>query len=360
MKRTVVSIVGARPQFVKAAVVSPALRLKGMREVLVHTGQHYDWAMSESFFEGLEIPSPDVNLRVGSGSHGRQTGRMLESIEAVLLAEKPAMVILFGDTNSTLSGALAAAKLNLPVAHIEAGLRSFDRNMPEEINRVVTDHLATLLFAPTSAAVANLAAEGIIQGVRKTGDVMYDVVMKYRERIVAIAKDLCKEFSVQERRFALMTVHRAENTTNEDRWWEILDAASEIAKQLPILWPVHPRTREQLRGLRWQGVSLMDPLPYLQTQALVRSARVVLTDSGGIQKECAWHETPCVTLREQTEWTELTECGVNVLAGADCKRIVAAVENAEWPRNGLPEGMYGDGRSAEAIAESVRETIEAR
>lgn len=354
--RSILSIVGARPQFVKAAALSPALRAAGLREILVHTGQHYDWAMSAAFFEGLALPEPDVNLQVGSASHGAQTGRMLEALEAVICRSSPAMVVVFGDTNSTLAGALAAAKLHVPVAHVEAGLRSFDRAMPEEINRVLTDQLSRLLFVPTAAGVANLAAEGI-SGTRviRTGDVMLDVVERYRPAIRAKAAEMCSSLGLEPRRFALATVHRAENTDDEARWNGIVSAFAQIGEGTPIVWPAHPRTRQKVQPLQLRGLSIIDPLPYLETQALLSAARVVLTDSGGVQKEAAFHGTPCITLRDTTEWVELLDAGVNILAGAEHDRIVRAAAAAAWPASGLPANLYGDGHTAEQIARLIAE-----
>jgi UDP-GlcNAc3NAcA epimerase len=348
--RTVVSIVGARPQFVKAAAISPALRAAGIHEILIHTGQHYDWAMSEAFFAGLGIPAPDVNLQIGSASHGAQTGRMLEALEGVLLDTKPAMVVVLGDTNSTLAGALAAIKLHIPVAHVEAGLRSFDRAMPEEVNRVLADHISTILFAPTSVAVANLAAERITEGVFRTGDVMLDVVEYHRHAILAKSQEICKELGLPPRGFVFATVHRPENTDNDTRWNGILTAFASIAQRMPVVWAAHPRTRERVRGLHLPGILVLEPQPYLQTQGLICAARVVLTDSGGLQKEAAFHRTPCVTLRDRTEWGELVDAGVNVLAGANRERIVAATKIAKWPEKGLPPGLYGDGQAAVQIS----------
>jgi UDP-N-acetylglucosamine 2-epimerase len=335
---------------VKAAALSPALRNAGLREVLVHTGQHYDWAMSTAFFEGLNLPAPDINLQIGSGTHGAQTGRMLEAIERVLIDASPAIVIVYGDTNSTLSGALAAAKLLIPVAHVEAGLRSFDRTMPEETNRVLTDHVSTLLFAPTAAAVGNLAAEGLSTGVVRTGDVMFDLVEQHRPAIKAKAEGVCRARGLTPGGFAFATVHRAENTDTPARWEGILSALGAIGQQLPLVWAAHPRTRALVRDVRLPGVAIIDPQPYLETQALVSAARVVLTDSGGLQKEAAYHRTPCVTLRDRTEWGELVEAGVNVLAGAARDAIVAAATRAAWPAHGLPAQLYGDGRTAGSIA----------
>lgn len=353
---TVATIVGARPQFVKAAAVSRALRAQGLREILIHTGQHYDWAMSEAFFQGLGLAAPDINLQVGSASHGAQTGRMLEAIERVLIEARPAMTIVFGDTNSTAAGALTAAKLQIPVAHVEAGLRSFDRSMPEEINRVLTDHLSTVLFAPTTAAMENLAREGLREGVVRTGDVMFDVFEQHRNVIETQADEICSELGLSRKGYAFATVHRAENTDSPSRWGEILEAFRVIGRRTPVVWAAHPRTREKLREADLEGVRLVEPLPYLRTQALVSAARVVLTDSGGLQKEAAFNGVPCVTLRDRTEWIELLDAGVNRLAGADWRRIVATVEEASWPDQGLPAGLYGDGQTAVRIAEQVWKT----
>lgn len=348
---TVLTVVGARPQFVKAATVSPALRRVGLREILVHTGQHYDYEMSAAFFEGLGIPAPDHNLQVGSGPHGAQTGRMLEALEQVCQQEHPDLVLVYGDTNSTMAGALAAAKLDIPVAHVEAGLRSFDRRMPEEINRVVTDHLAAILFAPTATAMANLANEGLADAAVRTGDVMFDLVVAHRAAIFAAVGPVLARFGVAEQGFAFATVHRPENTDDAAHWAGILQAFRRLAAEgLPIIWAAHPRTRRLVEELAIPGVQIAPPLPYLQTQALLRSARVVLTDSGGLVKEAAFHGTPCLTLRNTTEWTELVEVGVNWLAGADPGRIVPLALQAAWPVAGLPLELYGDGDTATAIA----------
>ena len=350
-----VSVVGARPQFVKAAAVSPALRAAGIKEVLVHTGQHYDWEMSAAFFEGLSIPRPDVSLQVGSAAHGAQTGRMLEGIETVLQREEPDLVVVYGDTNSTLAGALAAAKLHIPVAHVEAGLRSFDRGMPEEVNRVLTDHVSEILFAPTDAAVRNLRAEGISSGVVRTGDVMYDVASKLRSAIAETTPAVLARFGLKEDGFALVTVHRAENTDDEERWSGILQALERLANQgLAVIWPAHPRTVGLLEKYRPEGIHITKPLPYLETQCLIGAARVVLTDSGGLQKEAAFQRTPCVTLRDRTEWVELVAAGVNFLAGAKPEAILASVATARWPAEGYPADLYGTGNTAVDVAQAIR------
>jgi len=338
----IVTIVGARPQFVKAAAVSRALRSRH-REVLVHTGQHYDSNMSAIFFEELDIPPPDINLAVGSGSHGAQTGAMLARIEAVLLAEQPDWVLVYGDTNSTLAGALAAAKLRIPVAHIEAGLRSFNRAMPEEINRVLTDHLSNLLLCSSQTAVANLAREGIVAGVTLVGDVMADALRLAVERA---SSTILESFSVQEGAYALTTVHRAENTDDPVRLRGILSGLEKL--NIPVVFPVHPRARRAIAALGWTPpprMHLIDPVGYLAMIALMRGACVILTDSGGIQKEAYWLGVPCVTLRDETEWVETVAYGWNVLVGTDPERIVAA---ARQPRPTTPRPpLYGDGYAAE-------------
>ena len=320
----VVSVVGARPQFIKCAPVSRALR-QSAKEILVHTGQHYDENMSEVFFRELEIPVPDHNLGVGSGTHGQQTAAMLEGIEAVIYAENPQVVLLYGDTNSTLAGALAASKLHVPVAHVEAGLRSFNRAMPEELNRLVTDHLSDLLFCPTQTAVDNLRREGITGGIELVGDVMLDALLHNvelaRERSTALSR-----LGVLPKEYFLATIHRAENTDRPERLRAILEALLEIASAgFPVVVPLHPRTRKMLpdkpRLNSAAGVMIIEPLSYLEMLELEDNARAVLTDSGGVQKEAFWLSVPCVTLRDETEWVETVESGWNLLAGADKDKI---------------------------------------
>ncbi len=355
----IIHVVGARPQFVKAAPVSRALSAEGLDEVLVHTGQHYDWLMSAVFFEGLRRPEPAYNLDVGSATHGAQTGRMLEALEKVMLSEKPDVVLVHGDTNSTIAGGLAAVKLHVPVAHVEAGLRSFNRRMPEEINRIVTDHISTLLFAPTENAVANLAVEGITQDVIQVGDVMYDLILQMGEAIDGATDQVLDDFDLSPGEFAFVTIHRPENTDDPSRWDAILEGVRGIAAaSLPVVWPVHPRTRDLIRGFSAPGVRTTDPLPYLATQSLVRNARVVLTDSGGLQKEAAFHGTPCVTFRDQTEWVELVEARVNQLAPPEAESLVSLVLSARWPGTGLSTRVYGDGTAAVQIARSLRRLVD--
>lgn len=329
----IVTIVGARPQFIKAAAVSRVLR-RQIREVLVHTGQHYDGNMSQVFFEELEIPSPDCNLGIGSGEHGAQTGAILAAVEKVLQKEKPDRVLVYGDTNSTLAGALAAAKLHVPVAHVEAGLRSFNRRMPEEINRVLTDHVADLLFCPSRTAVGHLAAEGIRTGVHRVGDVMYEALM-HAVRLAERNSRALERLQLAPGAYALATIHRAENTDDPARLGRLVAALQEVARTLPVVFPVHPRTRRRLPDLvPGRGLHLVDPLGYLDMARLETRAALILTDSGGIQKEAYWLRVPCITLREETEWVETVQQGWNVLAGADPEQIVRCARAAQRPEAG--------------------------
>ena len=345
---TVVTVVGARPQFVKLAPLSRALR-RHVREVLVHTGQHYDREMSDVFFSELDLPAPDRHLGVGSGPHGAMTGRMLEALEAVLVAEGPALVVVLGDTNSTLAAALAAAKLGIPVAHVEAGLRSFDLRMPEEINRRLADHLSALLFCPTPTAVRNLGREGVRRGVHRVGDVMADAVRTWLPR--ARRRPWILD-GIAPGAYYLATVHRQENADDPDRLAGVLRALSALSR--PTVLPLHPRTAARIKehGLRTGGLlRLLPPQPYLEMLRLQADARAVLTDSGGMQKEAYLLGTPCITLRETTEWVETLRGGANRLAGADPRRIARAVAAIERKRPRWdPRRTYGDGRAAERIA----------
>jgi UDP-GlcNAc3NAcA epimerase len=346
----IVSIVGARPQFIKAATVSRVLRSgAGIREMLLHTGQHYDENMSDIFFRELDIPEPDFNLGVGSGSHGGQTGAMLAGIEKVLLAEKPDCVLVYGDTNSTLAGALAAVKLHIPVAHVEAGLRSFNRAMPEEINRIVTDRIADLLFAPTQTAVDHLTREGLAEITFLTGDVMYDSVLYYRSRIL----DDPERYRTPglPGNYLLATIHRAENTDNPANLADILLAFSRIGRE--IVLPVHPRTRKFLAAMPGLpgNVILIDPVGYLQMMKLTMDAGKVLTDSGGLQKEAYFLEKQCITLRTETEWVETLHNGWNTVTGTDPGRIERAAGSP--PPDAPARPSFGDGKSAEKIMEKL-------
>lgn len=319
----VLTVVGARPQFVKAAVVSPVLR-RYIHEVLVHTGQHYDVGLSGIFFDALSIPRPDYQLDVGSDSHGRQTGAMLAALDDILEREQPTLVVVYGDTNSTLAGALAAAKQGIPVAHVEAGLRSFNRAMPEEINRVLTDHLAERLYCPTRTAVDNLAKEGIVDGVVLSGDVMDTAVRRFARNNDAVLA----QTGVSAGTYFLATVHRQENTDDRGRLDGILTALLRLP--LPVVWPLHPRTRERIRQFGWEGrltapIIVTEPVGYGEMLALEAGAAAVLTDSGGVQREASLLGTPVYVLRDETEWVELVAEGRAVLVGADPERIGAAV-----------------------------------
>ncbi|WP_282570268.1 non-hydrolyzing UDP-N-acetylglucosamine 2-epimerase [Methanoculleus sp. 7T] len=349
----IVSIVGARPQFIKCAPVSRELR-KEHDEILVHTGQHYDHGMSEVFFEELSIPKPDYNLGIGSGTHGRQTGAMLGAIEDVLQKEDPGLVLVYGDTNSTLAGALAAAKLHVSVAHVEAGLRSFDRRMPEEVNRVLTDHCSDILFCPTKTAVANLAAEGITEGVHLVGDVMADA-MDYNRAIAEKRSRILEDVGVRPGEYLVVTVHRPSNTDSPVNMTAILGALVEAG--MPAVFPVHPRTRKYLEqyGLLAnlpENVRVTEPLGYLDMVRLMAHAEKILTDSGGVQKEAYMLGVPCITLRENTEWVETVEAGWNVLVGADREEIVSMVRGFA-PAGDQPP-LFGDGRAAAEIVNIIR------
>ena len=311
----IVTVVGARPQFIKAAAVSRVLRtVPGISEDLIHTGQHFDDNMSAVFFRELGIPTPRFNLNIHGGQHGQMTGRMLEAIEHVLVDIAPQLVLVYGDTNSTLAGALAAAKLHIPVAHVEAGLRSFNRRMPEEVNRVLVDHLSALLFCPTFAAVAQLAREGITEGVYHTGDVMFDATL-HASQAALRGSDVLRRLALNAGHYLLCTLHRSENTDDETRLRALIDYVRAAADGAPVVFPVHPRTRQVLArcAVATAGLQLVEPLGYLDMHALVAGARGVLTDSGGLQKEAYFHRVPCVTLRDETEWGETLAAGWNRL-----------------------------------------------
>jgi UDP-GlcNAc3NAcA epimerase len=351
-------VVGARPQFIKAATVSRELRAKsGVEEVLVHTGQHYDENMSDVFFEELEIPHPDHHLGIGSGSHGTQTGRMLEAAERVLLAEEPDLVLVYGDTNSTLAGALAAVKLHIPVAHVEAGLRSFNRRMPEEINRVLTDHASDLLFTPTETATENLRREGIsAESIYWVGDVMYDAALLYAHKAKE-KEEILKRLQLEPKGYVLATVHRAENTDDLGRLRAIFEGLERVADSSPVIMPLHPRAKKKLGclGLRNSKIRYLDPVGYLDMISLEKNAAVIATDSGGVQKEAFFYRVPCVTLREETEWTETVASGWNTLAPPDPLGIYKAVKSAEPPALAPP--FFGDGTAARHIVEILQRYI---
>jgi UDP-GlcNAc3NAcA epimerase len=365
------SIVGARPQFIKMA---PLLRSfecnnsNGSRPVentIIHTGQHYDAAMSYIFFEELQIPQPTINLGVGSGRHGTQTGQMLEKIERVLLESQPDMVVVYGDTNSTLAGALAAAKLHIPVAHIEAGLRSFNRRMPEEVNRIVADHVADLLLAPTPTAIENLRNEGLSNKAVFTGDIMYDAVL-FNRAVAERRSNILERLNLVPRDYGVVTVHRAENTDDERRLRNLLAAFNDIAaSSFKLVFPVHPRTARLLSS-KFAGWSphprlhILEPAGYLDMLRLVNHARMTLTDSGGLQKEAFFLGCPTITLRQETEWVETVHAGRNILVGVDPNKIRAAVSSWEDRLSeGSPDfsetviGSFGDGHAAEKIHDAL-------
>ncbi|MGZ3577460.1 MAG: non-hydrolyzing UDP-N-acetylglucosamine 2-epimerase [Syntrophales bacterium] len=372
----ITTIIGARPQFIKAASISRAIieynqsiqfrqsaqtqdhRSINISEVIVHTGQHYDDQMSAIFFKELEIPEPDYNLGVGSGSHGWQTSQMLEKIEEILIREQPDWVLVYGDTNSTLAGALAAAKLHIKVAHVEAGLRSFNRMMPEEVNRIIADHISDLLLCPSQTAVNNLTNEGINQGVHIVGDVMADSLAYASERVELHSRVLDR-FELLSGKYLLATIHRAENTDNPERLKSILSAFRNMEET--IVLPIHPRTRNVMTSLKIHepaNVRIIKPVGYLDMIALEKSARVILTDSGGIQKEAYWLGIPCVTLREETEWLETVKSGWNQLVGAEEEEIIRAVRSITKPET-HPE-LYGNGRAAESTVGLLTEAFHPR
>jgi UDP-GlcNAc3NAcA epimerase len=366
----IVTVIGARPQFIKAATISKKIRLTH-EEIILHTGQHYNSNMSGAFFEELNIPRPDYNLGIGSGNHGKQTGRMLEKIEEVILDEKPDCVIVYGDTNSTLAGALAASKLNIPVVHVESGLRSYNHYMPEEQNRVLTDHISTLLMCPTKTAVNNLFREGIVKGVYNTGDVMYDAVL-YNARLAKEKhdfsfslksliplndKDEKKVRRLSTGEYYLSTIHRAENTNIIDKLRIILNAFNNL--DYPVLFPIHPRTKKLLdkRELDMHNILYIEPVTYLKMIILTINAKKVLTDSGGLQKEAYFLDTPCVTLRDQTEWLETLEGGWNILSSINKEEIIEKVQKPFIIDKKQRKDVFGDGKAAEKIVKILEDTI---
>lgn len=353
----IVTVVGARPQFIKAAPVSKALQEAGYTEFLLHTGQHYDYGMSQVFFDELGLPMANANLDVRSGGHGQQTGQMLIGIEDILLAEKPDWVLVFGDTNSTLAGALAAIKLHIPLAHVEAGLRSFNRQMPEEHNRVLTDHCADLLFCPTQTAVENLAREGITNGVYRVGDPMYDAVLMFSEK--AQKATIVSDLGLKPGGYLLATLHRAYNTDDPQTLQALLKML--LALDEPVVFPLHPRTRMKMQSFGLTDLMtgsnhlrLIEPVSYLDMLCLEKNARMLLTDSGGMQKEAYFFGVPCLTLRPETEWVETVQSGWNILVGDDPARISSALQHHFPPADQRPD-VFGDGTAALTIARLLGE-----
>ena len=353
-----VTVLGARPQFVKAAPVSAAMIDAGTDEILVHTGQHFDYEMSQVFFDELNIPEPKYNLAISGGSHGRMTGRMLESVEDVIEKERPDCVLVYGDTNSTLSGALAATKLHVPVAHMEAGIRSYNKNMPEEINRILTDHVSSLLLCPSETAVENLKKEGINDGVMMVGDVMADAANLANSIVKNNSNYLPSiEGFDWEQGYDLLTLHRAENTDEKSRIDSIFGALNEI--KTPLIFPVHPRTRDAIAKANVflsDNIIICEPLSYLSMTALMNGASRVFTDSGGLQKEAYWAQKPCITLREETEWPETLDDNANQLVGADAQLILAAVEKTN--QVSFKSALYGDGNSASRCVSAINELFQ--
>jgi UDP-GlcNAc3NAcA epimerase len=350
------TVIGARPQFIKAAAVSRAvLAHNSIEEIIVHTGQHFDDNMSRVFFDELDIPRPLYNLNIHSLNHGAMTGRMLEQLEELMQKENPSVVLVYGDTNSTLAGALAASKLHIPVAHVEAGLRSFNMKMPEEVNRILTDRISTFLFCPTSEAIKNLHLEGfdhINCHVFNTGDVMYDAALYYADRAKKPDADIPEEF-------ILSTLHRAENTDDPQRLQSIFLAFEQISKEVPIVLPLHPRTRKimQNQGIENKNGNLIiiEPQGYLQMISMLKNCKMVMTDSGGLQKEAYFFSKPCITLRTETEWTELIKAGVNRLGGFEMEKILDAWDAFNNRNIDFPKDLYGNGHASEKIIRHLKE-----
>jgi UDP-GlcNAc3NAcA epimerase len=342
----ILTVIGARPQFIKAAAVSNVIR-KEHQEILVHTGQHYDDNMSKVFFDELEIPKPDYNLEIGSGNHGHQTGSMLIKLEELYLQEKPDLVLVYGDTNSTLAGALCASKLLIPVAHVEAGLRSFNMNMPEEQNRILTDHLSKFLFVPTISAEKNLCNEGVTRGVYNVGDVMYDGILHFKE-ISNKKSSIMNKIQLSGEEFLLCTIHRAENTDNIERLGSIINALNDSGKK--VILPLHPRTKKYIKDYGFKlsdNVEVIDPLGYLDMIQLEMHCKKIVTDSGGVQKEAFFMGKPCITLRDETEWIETVENGWNTIVGTNKEKILDAILN--FMPNRVQDNIFGDGAASKRI-----------
>ncbi len=356
--KKIVTIIGARPQFIKAATISRRIRKdEHIHEVIIHTGQHFDSNMSSVFFSEMEIPKPDYNLEISGLSHGAMTGRMIEKIEDILIHESPDLVLVYGDTNSTLAGALAAAKLNIRIAHVEAGLRSFNMKMPEEINRILTDRISEVLFCPTQNAVQNLHNEGFDQfssKVHLVGDVMYDAALFYGS-MSSDRSDIMSRLSLGGRKFMLCTVHRQENTDDLARLRSIIEALNEIHRETPVVLPLHPRTRKILaQNSIHTGFEPIEPVGYFDIIELLKHCSLVITDSGGMQKEAYFFKKYCITLREETEWVELVENNFNVLAGCDPVLIKKAVSRFSGREITSSSGLYGNGDASQLILDIIK------
>jgi len=352
--KKIITVVGARPQFIKAATLSRQFKLLGIEEKIIHTGQHFDANMSEIFFDEMEIPKPVYQLDIHGVSHGAMTGRMLEGIEKILMTEKPDGVLVYGDTNSTLAGALAAAKLHIPVIHVEAGLRSFNMEMPEEINRILTDRISNALFCPTDTAVNNLMREGFdnmpIQ-IIKNGDVMQDAAMYYADK-AQLKSDIIRKAGLN--KFVLATIHRQENTDNPENLKNIIEGLNAIHKEIPVVVPMHPRTRNILaQNYQLPDFTIIDPVGYFDMIMLLKSCEMVITDSGGVQKEAFFFAKHCITLREQTEWVELVDKGFNLLVGSDIDKLRDAFDLFRTKKSDFSVNLYGNGKAAEMAAAEI-------
>jgi UDP-GlcNAc3NAcA epimerase len=356
--KKLITIVGARPQFVKAAVVSREIsnNCSSIKEVIIHTGQHFDNNMSEVFFEELKIPKPNYNLEVGGGTHGQNTGRMIEKIEEVLLMEKPECILVYGDTDSTLAGAIAAVKLHIPIAHVEAGLRSFNNYMPEEINRIITDRISEILFTPSNFATQNLINEGIsVDKIHQVGDIMYDAA-KYYSSIYDYEDILENKFNLTQQNYHLATIHRAENVDNKNIISEIIKGFAKSNQK--IVWPIHPRTKKRVEeyGIELpSNIIVFPPLGYLDMILLEKNAKSIITDSGGVQKEAFFHGVPCITIRNETEWIELVELGVNKLINVDADVIASAIIN--FCPTFVTSNIYGDGNTSKKIVHLINNIL---
>lgn len=348
--KKICTVIGARPQFIKAAPVSKVLRTE-FNEILIHTGQHYDNNMSDIFFEELNIPKPDYNLGIGSGGHGQMTGEMLRKLEEIYIKEKPDYVLVYGDTNSTLAGALAASKLLIPVVHVEAGLRSFNMNMPEEQNRILTDHISSLLFAPTQTAIKNINNEGLKEKGINIGDVMYDAVLNFT-KLASEKSTIIQDLGLSKEGYVLATIHRAENTDNIDRLKNIIEALN--CTKNKIVLPIHPRTKKYIKeyGLEFgENIKCIEPVGYLDMINLESNAKKIVTDSGGVQKEAYFMSKPCITMRDETEWVETVNVGWNIIVGTNKQKILNAINDFNAPEK--KENIFGDGHAAEKILEEL-------
>jgi len=356
----IVTIVGARPQFIKAAAISRAIAQSNrtsshkIDEIMIHTGQHFDENMSDVFFTELDIPHPHFNLNISNCSHGAMTGKMLEAIETVLSKQQPDLVLIYGDTNSTLAGALAASKMHIPIAHVESGLRSFNMRMPEEVNRIVSDRISNYLFCPTKIAVDNLRNEGIVDNVYNVGDVMYDITLHYKDS--AQQSINLEQWGLEGVKYVLCTIHRAENTNDISRLKSIFDALREIAIEMSVILPIHPRTEQLIKesnNMDWMdGITIIKPVSYLNMLKLEMSANIIITDSGGVQKEAFFLNIPCITLRNETEWMETVTAGHNVISGSNKEKIIDAYH--KFNSGNLlasKDRPYGDGTAAKKIIE---------